>query len=90
MKIVIIGGTRPNRLEDVALLRQRRHEVVAASPQSGINSITGEGLKEAMAGAQGVIDLANSPSRSRDRLPLSARHSRGRQRTPLFGLSSGG
>src|SRR5262249_8065766 len=43
-------------------LRQGGHEVVAASPKSGVNSITGEGLKEAMAGAQVVIDLANSPS----------------------------
>ena len=42
--------------------RQGGHEVVAASPKSGINTITGEGLKEAMAGAQVVIDLANSPS----------------------------
>jgi uncharacterized protein YbjT (DUF2867 family) len=44
------------------MLRQGGHEVVAASPQSGINTITGEGLKEAMAGTQVVIDLANSPS----------------------------
>jgi uncharacterized protein YbjT (DUF2867 family) len=50
---------RPDRLEDS---RQGGHEVVAASPKSGINSITGEGLREAMAGAQVVIDLANSPS----------------------------
>src|SRR5690242_12140470 len=41
---------------------QRGHEVVAASPNTGVNTITGEGLKEAMAGAQVVIDLANSPS----------------------------
>ena len=46
----------------VAILRQGGHEVVAASPKSGVNSITGEGLKEAVAGAQVVIDLANSPS----------------------------
>ncbi|HEY6733120.1 MAG TPA: NAD(P)H-binding protein, partial [Roseiarcus sp.] len=46
----------------VAILRQGRHEVVAASPKSGVNAITGEGLNEAMAGAQVVIDLANSPS----------------------------
>src|SRR5207244_9234828 len=46
----------------VPILRQCGHEVVAGSPKSGINSITGEGLKEAMAGAQVVIDLTNSPS----------------------------
>ena len=44
------------------ILRQGGHEIVAASPKSGIKSITGEGLKEAMAGATVVIDLANSPS----------------------------
>jgi uncharacterized protein YbjT (DUF2867 family) len=62
MKIVVIGGTGLIGSKTVAILRQRGHEVVAASPKSGINSITGEGLKEAMAGAQVVIDLANSPS----------------------------
>jgi hypothetical protein len=46
----------------VDILRQGGHQVVAASPKSGIDSITGEGLKEAMAGTQVVIDLANSPS----------------------------
>jgi uncharacterized protein YbjT (DUF2867 family) len=62
MKIVVIGGTGLIGSKTVAILRQRGHEVVAASPKSGINSITGEGLKEAMAGAQVLIDLANSPS----------------------------
>jgi uncharacterized protein YbjT (DUF2867 family) len=62
MKIVVIGGTGLIGLKTVAILRQGGHEVVAASPKSGINTITGEGLKEAMAGAQVVIDLANSPS----------------------------
>src|SRR5581483_233564 len=62
MKIVVIGGTGLIGSKTVAILRRRGHDVVAASPQSGINSITGEGLKEAMAGAQVVIDLANSPS----------------------------
>jgi len=46
----------------VAILRQRSHEVVAASPNTGVDTITGQGLKEAMAGTQVVIDLANSPS----------------------------
>src|SRR5829696_1357673 len=62
MKIVVIGGTGLIGSKAVAILCQGGHEVVAASPQSGINSITGEGLNEAMAGAQVVIDLANSPS----------------------------
>src|SRR3954451_12558723 len=62
MKIVVIGGTGLIGSKTVPILRQGGHEVLAASPQSGINSITGEGLKEAMAGAQVVIDLANSPS----------------------------
>ncbi|MGY3129627.1 uncharacterized protein YbjT (DUF2867 family) [Bradyrhizobium sp. USDA 4501] len=62
MKIVVIGGTGLIGSKTVANLRQGGHEVVAASPRSGINTITGEGLKEAMAGTQVVIDLANSPS----------------------------
>jgi uncharacterized protein YbjT (DUF2867 family) len=62
MKIVVIGGTGLIGSKTVAILRQGGHEVVAASPKSGINSITGEGLKAAMTGAQVVIDLANSPS----------------------------
>jgi len=62
MKIVVIGGTGLIGSKTVAILRQGGHEVVAASPKSGINSITGEGLTQAMAGAQVVIDLANSPS----------------------------
>src|SRR5271169_3382267 len=62
MKIVVIGGTGLIGSKTVAILRQGGHELVAGSPKSGVNSITGEGLKEAMAGAQGVIDLTNSPS----------------------------
>ncbi len=62
MKIVVIGGTGLIGSKTVAILRRRGHEVVAASPKSGVNSITGEGLKEAMAGAEVVIDLTNSPS----------------------------
>jgi uncharacterized protein YbjT (DUF2867 family) len=62
MKIVVIGGTGLIGSKTVAILRQRGHDVVAASPQSGINTITGEGLEAALAGAQVVIDLANSPS----------------------------
>jgi uncharacterized protein YbjT (DUF2867 family) len=62
MKIVVIGGTGLIGSKTVAILRGDGHEVIAASPTSGINIITGEGIKEAMAGAQVVIDLANSPS----------------------------
>ena len=62
MKIVVIGGTGLIGSKTVAILRQGGHEVIAGSPKNGINSITGEGLKEAMAGAHVVIDLANAPS----------------------------
>src|SRR5258708_21266735 len=62
MKLVISGGTGLIGSKTVAILGQSGQEVVAASPKSGINTITGEGLKEAVAGAQVVIDLANSPS----------------------------
>jgi len=62
MKIVVIGGTGLIGSKTVPILRQGGHEVVAASPKTGVNSITGEGLTEAMAGTQVVIDLANSPS----------------------------
>jgi uncharacterized protein YbjT (DUF2867 family) len=62
MKIVVIGGTGLIGSKTVAILRKGGHEVVAASPNSGVNTITGEGLKEAVTGAQVVIDLANSPS----------------------------
>jgi len=71
MKIVVIGGTGLIGSKTVAILRQGGHEVVAASPNSGVNTITGEGVKEAVAGAQVVIDLANSPSfeDGTDRMP---------------------
>jgi uncharacterized protein YbjT (DUF2867 family) len=62
MKIVIIGGTGLIGSKTVPILRQGGHEVLAASPNTGVNTITGEGLKEALTGAQVVIDLANSPS----------------------------
>jgi uncharacterized protein YbjT (DUF2867 family) len=62
MKIVVIGGTGLIGSKTVAILRQGGHELIAASPKTGINTITGEGLKEAMADAAIVIDLANSHS----------------------------
>ena len=62
MKIVVIGGTGLIGSKTVAILRQGGREVVATSPATGVNTITGEGLKEAMAGTQVVIDLSNSLS----------------------------
>lgn len=62
MKIVIIGGTGLIGSKTVRLLTERGHEVIAASPNTGINTITGEGLDAALVGAEVVIDLANSPS----------------------------
>lgn len=62
MKIVVIGGSGLIGSKLVANLRQRGHEVLAASPASGVNTITGEGLAEALRGAQVVVDVANSPS----------------------------
>lgn len=62
MKIVVVGGTGLIGSKVVANLKQKGHEAIAASPNTGINTITGEGLKEALAGTQVVVDLANSPS----------------------------
>jgi uncharacterized protein YbjT (DUF2867 family) len=62
MKIVVIGGTGLIGSKLVTNLRGRGHEVLAASPNSGVNTITGEGLAPALAGAQVVVDVANSPS----------------------------
>jgi uncharacterized protein YbjT (DUF2867 family) len=62
MKIVVIGGSGLIGTKLVSRLRQKGHEVVAASPNAGVNTITGEGLADALAGAQVVVDVANSPS----------------------------
>lgn len=62
MKIVVIGGSGLIGSKLVSILRQRGHEVVAASPSSGVNTITGEGLAEVLAGTDVVVDVANSPS----------------------------
>jgi uncharacterized protein YbjT (DUF2867 family) len=62
MKIVGVGGTGLIGSKVVEKLNQKGHEAIAAAPNTGVNTITGKGLKEAMAGAQVVIDLANSPS----------------------------
>src|ERR1041384_4994051 len=62
MKIVVIGGTGLIGSKVVTILRQAGHEVVAASPSTGVNTITGDGLAKGLAGAQVVVDVANSPS----------------------------
>src|SRR6476646_5280092 len=62
MKIVVIGGTGLIGSKVVEKLKQKGHEAIAGSPNTGVNTITGEGLTQAMAGAQVVIDLSNSPS----------------------------
>ncbi|HVJ82731.1 MAG TPA: SDR family oxidoreductase [Planctomycetia bacterium] len=62
MKIVVIGGSGLIGKKLAAILRQRGHEVVAASPSTGVNALTGEGLAAALAGAAVVVDVSNSPS----------------------------
>jgi uncharacterized protein YbjT (DUF2867 family) len=62
MKIVVIGGTGLIGSKLVKRLREKGHEALAASPSSGVNTITGEGLAQALAGAQVVVDLANAPA----------------------------
>jgi uncharacterized protein YbjT (DUF2867 family) len=62
MKIVVIGGTGLIGTKVVQRLRGQGHEVVAGAPSTGINALTGEGLAEALAGSQVVVDVANSPS----------------------------
>lgn len=62
MKLVVIGGTGLIGSKVVNLLRRDGHNVVAASPNSGVNTLTGEGLPEACQGANVVVDLSNSPS----------------------------
>jgi uncharacterized protein YbjT (DUF2867 family) len=62
MKIVVIGGTGLIGSKVVSKLTQLEHDALAAAPNTGVNTITGEGLAEALEGAQVVVDLANSPS----------------------------
>ena len=61
MKIVVIGGTGLIGTKVVKNLPDQGHEVVAASPSKGINAFTGEGLAQALAGAQAVVDVAKAP-----------------------------
>ncbi|MBO1114053.1 SDR family oxidoreductase [Bordetella petrii] len=62
MKIVVIGGTGLIGSKVVSKLQARGHKAIAASPNTGVNAVTGEGLREALAGAQVVVDVANSPT----------------------------
>ena len=62
IKIVVIGGSGLIGKKLVNNLRRRGHEVVPASPSSGVNTLTGEGLAEALKGAQVVVDVSNAPS----------------------------
>src|SRR5262249_554566 len=62
MKIVVIGGNGLIGKKVVLNLRQQGHEAVAASPSSGVNTVTGEGLSQALASARVVVDVANAPS----------------------------
>jgi len=62
MKIVVIGGTGRIGSKLVNQLRDHGHEALAASPHSGVNSVTGEGLEDALKGASVVVDVTNSPS----------------------------
>ena len=62
MKIVVIGGSGLIGSKLVTKLREHGHEAVAASPNSGVNTLTGEGLAEALKGASVVVDVSNAPS----------------------------
>ena len=62
MRIVVIGGTGLIGSRLVAKLRDHGHDATAASPDSGVNTLTGDGLAEALTGADVVIDVSNSPS----------------------------
>ena len=62
MKVVVIGGTGLIGSKVVAKLNQHGHEAIAAAPNTGVNTLTGEGLADALTGAQVVVDVANSPS----------------------------
>lgn len=62
MKIVVIGGTGLIGSKLVSRLREQRHEAIAAAPNTGVNTVTGEGLAEVLKGASVVVDVSNSPS----------------------------
>jgi uncharacterized protein YbjT (DUF2867 family) len=78
MKIAVVGGSASIGWKLVNILRRKGHDVLAASPASGVNTITGEGLAEALTSAQIVVDVANSPSfddqAARDFFEISSRN----------------
>ena len=75
VKIIVIGGTGRIGSKVVTKLRDPAFEAVAASPNSGVNTITGEGVAQVLTGAAVVVDVSNSPS---SRMPRSSRFSRRR------------
>ena len=75
MKIVVIGGTGLIGSKLVNKLREHGHEAVPASPNSGVNTLTGEGLAEVLKGATVVVDVSNSPSFDRNGPQLCPRTS---------------
>jgi uncharacterized protein YbjT (DUF2867 family) len=81
MKIVVIGGTGLIGKKLIPLLQQRGHQATAASPATGVNTLTGEGLAAALAGAQVVVDVSNSPS-FEDRAVLEFFETSGRNLLP--------
>ena len=83
MKIVVIGGTGLIGSKLVRKLQEKGHDAIAAAPNTGVNTITGEGLKEALSGAQVVVDLANAPVWE-DKAVLEFFETSGRQRCAAF------
>jgi uncharacterized protein YbjT (DUF2867 family) len=76
MKVVVIGGTGLIGSRVVTRLRQRGHEAVAAAPNTGVNTLTGEGLDAALEAASVVVDVANSPSFEEAAVMEFSRHRR--------------
>jgi uncharacterized protein YbjT (DUF2867 family) len=62
MKVVVIGGTGLIGSKAVQKLKDKGHQALAAAPNTGVDTITGKGLAEALAGAEVVVDVSNSPS----------------------------
>ena len=86
MKIVVIGGSGLIGSRLVNGLREQGHEAVAASPKSGVNSITGEGLAEALKDAAAVVDVTNSPSWEDAAIPGGTQRFPGSGHRPERGL----
>ena len=82
MKIVVIGGTGLIGSKVVAKLAAQGHDAVPASPGTGVNTLTGEGLAEALAAADVVVDVSNAPSFEDAADLRSSRHRPGTSSTP--------